>query len=246
MTTNHQPRYAVYYALPRESALWSMAQTWLGRDCENGARLPQPALEGWTQAEIAEVTESPRRYGFHATLKAPFPLAPGISRGELRDAVAAFAAAQQPFQAAPLTVSAIGPFLALTLSEPTPAMAALATAAVTDLDPLRAPLAEADIQRRLGNGLSSRQEELLRAWGYPYVLEEFRFHMTLTGPLAQPEKRARLQSALAAHFKAALEQPVPVQEVCLYSQDNREAPFFLAERFRFAAAATTEQGQAKS
>jgi putative phosphonate metabolism protein len=226
-----QPRYAVYYAPPRDSDLWRLAQCWLGRDCESGATLTQPALEGWSATEVAAVTESPRRYGFHATLKAPFRLAPGCAFGDLHDSLSAFAARQRPFRAPPLKVSAIGPFLALTLSAPSPEMEALAAAAVEDLEPLRAPLSAQDLQRRLAAGLTARQEDLLRRWGYPYVFDAFRFHMTLSGPIPDALRREALQTKLAALFRPVLGDPVPVREVCLYSQDSADQPFALVERF---------------
>jgi len=248
LTDTPEARYAVYYALPRDCGTWRLAQSWLGRDCESGAALPQPTLDGWTEAEIAAAIESPRHYGFHATLKAPFRLAADTTPAALRDRLAAFAARQRRFQAPPLKVSAIGPFLALTLSAPSAEMTCLAEAAVRDLDPLRAPLTEKDLQRRLGKGLTPRQEDLLRRWGYPYVLEEFRFHMTLTGPLSEPDLRERLQTALTALFRPELTQPVPVEEICLYSQETQEAPFRLVDRFGFGASpevkASAEQGQA--
>lgn len=251
MTDTPQPRYAVYYAPPAAGSLWRLAQTWLGRDCESGERLAQPALEGWTAEEIAAATESPRRYGFHATLKAPFQLAAGASLRDLHDRLAAFASRQRAFLAPPLKVSAIGPFIALTLSAPSPEMQALAAAAVQDLDGFRAPPGPEDLLRRLGKGLTPRQEELLQRWGYPYVLEAFRFHMTLTGPLAEAERRERLQTQLAALFRPELTEPVPVREICLYSQAGMEQPFLLADRFRLGAAQETagsgaEQGQAIS
>ncbi|WP_340119640.1 DUF1045 domain-containing protein [Pelagibius sp. 7325] len=249
MTDHPEARYAVYYAPPAAGGLWRLAQQWLGRDCETGTLLEPPPLDGWTAAEIAAATESPRHYGFHATLKAPFHLAPGRSPGQLRDALADFAAGRRAFLAPALKVSAIGPFIALTLSAPSAEMQALADAAVRDLDGLRAPLAERDLQRRLDKGLSARQEALLRAWGYPYVLEEFRFHMTLTGSLVPPafeiERRERLQTQLAALFRPALSEAVPVGEICLYSQATRDQPFRLAERFRLGAAQTASaSGQA--
>src|SRR5690606_25376449 len=122
-----------------------------------------------------------RHYGFHATLKAPFRLAPGVSPERLRAAVADFAARRPAFAVPAMKVSAIGGFLAVTLATPSPAMQALADAAVAELDAFRAPPTEAEIARRLQGGLTSQQEALLRRWGYPYVFEEFRFHMTLTG-----------------------------------------------------------------
>ncbi|MGD1879451.1 MAG: DUF1045 domain-containing protein [Kiloniellaceae bacterium] len=248
---NPAPRYALYYAPPADSALWRLAQDWLGRDCESGELRTQPVLDGWAATDIAAVTESPRHYGFHATLKAPFHLAPGCGLRDLHDKVTAFASRQIPFPAPPLKVSAIGPFIALTLSTPSPDMQALAAAAVSELDGLRAPPSPADIQRRLGKGLTPRQEALLHDWGYPYVMEEFRFHMTLTGPIGETERRERLQTQLAALFRPALGEPVPVREICLYSQGTTDQPFLLVDRFRLGAApaegrAETVQGQTTS
>lgn len=243
------PRYAVYFAPPAASGLWALAQRWLGRDCERDDLLEPPPVEGWSRAEIAAVTESPRHYGFHATLKPPFRLAPGVTLRDLHDRLTGFAAVRPGFQAPPLQVAAIGPFLALTLSRPSAEMQALADAAVTELEDLRAPLSEGELQRRLGKGLSPRQEDYVHRWGYPYVFEEFRFHMTLTGPIAETERRARLQGRLAALFRPELGSPVPVGEICLYSQENPDRPFLLAERFRLAAtetAAEAQQGRASS
>jgi putative phosphonate metabolism protein len=236
VTENAQPRYAVYYAPPAEGGLWRLAQQWLGRDCETGEALEQPALDGWRAAEIAAATASPRRYGFHATLKAPFRLAPGVRLAALETALADFAARRRPFLTPSLKVAAIGSFIAVTLTAPAPAMQALADAAVQELDHMRAPLTDAELARRLKAGLPLRQEELLRRWGYPYVQEEFRFHMTLTGSLAAAERRERLQSQLAALFRPVLAEPVPVGEICLYSQADSDSPFRLARRFGFGTA----------
>ncbi len=240
MTDSSQARYAVYYAPPAAGGLWRLAQRWLGRDCESGAVIEQPPLDGWSAAQIAAATESPRHYGFHATLKAPFRLAPGRSPRELQEALAAFAAGRRPFLAPPLKVSGIGAFIALTLSAPSAELQALAAAAVAELDGFRAPLTESELKRRLESGLSARQQALLQQWGYPYVMEEFRFHMTLTGPLRPPafetERRERLQTQLAALFRPELGEPVPVREICLYTQAAREQPFLLAGRFQLGAA----------
>jgi putative phosphonate metabolism protein len=240
VTEASQPRYAIYFAPPAASRLWRLAQAWLGRDCESDERLAQPAVDGWTAEQIAAATESPQLYGFHATLKAPFRLAPGVSLRDLHDKLAAFASLQQPFLAPPLKVSAIGPFIALTLSAPSSEMQALAAAAVQDFDSFRAAPAPHDLERRLGKGLTPRQQELLHLWGYPYVLEEFRFHMTLTGPLAETARRERLQVQLATLFGPALTEPVPVREISLYSQASAERPFLLAERFRFGGAPASD------
>ena len=52
--------------------------------------------------------------------------------------------------------------------------------------PFARPPGAAELERRRKAGLSAAQEKMLLRWGYPYVLDEFRFHLTLTGRL-QPE-----------------------------------------------------------
>ena len=243
VTAAPEPRFAVYYAPPRESALWTTAQRWLGRDCESGEALVPIVPDGWSAAEIAEATQSPRRYGFHATLKPPFRLTAEASIADLRHTFADFAADQIPFRAPPLLVSAIGPFLALTLSQAAPAMERLAAEAVRIFEPFRAPLTTEEEQRRLANGLTPRQVELLSTWGYPYVFEEFRFHMTLSGPL--PEKtRDRLRGALRHLFQPHCEEPFTVAEVCLYRQSGPDATFSLIERRPFGRSSAHDSSQA--
>lgn len=232
MNRSQNPRYAIYYAPPKDSGLWSTAQRWLGRDCESGQALTQEIPDGWLADEIDAATESPRRYGFHCTLKAPFRLPPAATPEDLMSALTAFAARQKPFEAPPLKVSAIGPFLALTLSVPSPEMEALATAAVQAFEPFRAPLRAEETERRIAGGLTPRQQELLKAWGYPYVMEEFRFHMSLSGPL-EAARRDRLQAALVKVFQGHTIEPFAVDEVCLYRQNETGAPFLLIERMRF-------------
>ena len=65
----------------------------------------------------------------------------------------------------------------------------MAGACVRDLDEFRAPAGEAELARRRKAGLSARQEALLTQWGYPYVFEEFRFHLTLSGRLPEEDVR---------------------------------------------------------
>ena len=73
-------RFAVYLVPLSASALWERACRWLGRDPESGAVYAQPAVPGFAAEEIRALTQSPRNYGFHGTLKAPFRLAEGVQR----------------------------------------------------------------------------------------------------------------------------------------------------------------------
>jgi putative phosphonate metabolism protein len=226
-------RYAIYFA-PVASSDWAQfGDHWLGRNVETGASLEQPTLSGFDAGRLRELTEAPRQYGFHGTLKPPFRLADGCDAGDLRRALAGFAAQRSAFEVEALTMEAIGDFIALVLEEPSPALSNLADQCVTEFDRYRAPPDAGELARRHAAGLTPRQAELLARWGYPYVLDEFRFHLTLTGPIVDAAERARVARLSGPLIAPLLQQPLPVREVCLFHQPDRAAPFRLTERFPF-------------
>lgn len=228
-------RYAVYYAPPRGSALEALGEHWLGRDAGGNAvakRIAPPAL---SPDGIENLIASPRGYGFHATLKPPFRVAEGCDAGGLAAALEDFAAARSPFVAPPLTLAALGRFIALVPSAPVPELDALAAACVRAFDSFRASPDAAELARRRAAGLTDRQERMLRRWGYPYVFEEFRFHMTLTGPIAEPERRAAVREGLAPLVAAACAEPLPIGEIGLFRQAGAGQPFRLETGFPFRA-----------
>lgn len=230
-----EPRYAIYFAPPFEGALWQLASRWLGRDAATGQRLQQPRIGGFSPTHLAEITADAARYGFHATLKAPFVLAPGCTPDDLAARIEAFATARAAFRAPPLALGVLGGFIALVLERPSPAFQALADASVAQFDDFRCLPAAAEIERRRAAGLTPRQDQLLTRWGYPYVFEAWQFHMTLTGPLDTGE-RARVQAALDEYLKPALtDGDWAVDAICLFRQENRGAPFRLWARFPFQA-----------
>jgi len=186
-------RYAIYW-LP-EGSLRDWGEAWLGWQMATGTALPRPVVAALPRA-LDDLTAAATAYGLHATIKPPFRLTPGHSVAALHAAFAAFCAAERPVEAAGLHLTDLDGFMALTPSGDCAAIDALAARAVDALDPFRAPAPRAEIARRRDAGLTARQEELLRRWGYPYVLDEFRFHVTLTGRLTASEA-ALLRVALA-------------------------------------------------
>lgn len=189
-------RFAIYY-VPPEGELASFGAHWLGWDLRAGAK-----TEGLDIAGRCDVTMTPRKYGFHGTLKPPFRLAEGCTPDDLRMAVADLACRLPPAQCdGGLALKRLGRFLALALQGETTALNTVAAACVTELDRFRAPADAAELAKRRGAGLPPAQEENLLRWGYPYVLDAFRFHMTLTGRLPKTEVSAwehRLQTILPA------------------------------------------------
>lgn len=216
-------RVAFYYAPAETDPLWDAAACWLGRDAATGAPRPQPDLPN-----IAAITADARHYAFHATLKPPMRLQPGVTWATVLDTAAAIAAGIPAFDLPRLAVADLHGFLALRETTPSPELQALADACVAGADHLRVPPSEAELAKRRRNGLPPAQEANLTRWGYPYVFATWFFHMTLTRRLTA-EERALYQPAAAAHFADALAQPRRVVDLCLFTQAEG-ADFRLAER----------------
>ena len=222
-------RFAIYYAPPEASPLARFANGWLGWDPVAGQPVAHPAAPPLTSLDVARVTETPRRYGFHGTLKAPFRLAESSGYDDLVSAVAALAGSLRPVTLPGLALSRLGPFIAMIPTGDQTALVHLAERLVVDLDPLRAPLTRSELARRRKSSLTDRQDALLRLWGYPYALEELRFHLTLTGALAA-EDGARAMAALrplVAPFEA---KPFVIAELCVFADPGDGANFRLVER----------------
>lgn len=223
-------RYAIYLAPVESSALWRVGSRWLGRDAAQDRALAVPPVPGYDAERLHALTQSPRLYGFHATLKPPFRLAAGESPEGLGEALTGFAQARAAFVLPALEVASLSGFLALRPTVPSPALHGLAADCVTAFEKFRHPLSFVELARRRSAGLSARQDALLVRFGYPYLLDEFRFHLTLTERLEAPD-RAALQPWLAAHFAAALREPVAVEDLCLFVQERPGVPFVILRRF---------------
>ncbi|WP_319529310.1 DUF1045 domain-containing protein [uncultured Cohaesibacter sp.] len=225
------PRYALYFVPLSGNPLNEAAAHWLGRDVFSGAPIARPSpVAGVDDETFESLTKSPRRYGFHGTLKAPFELAEGKSIEELADAVESYAATMTAFALPKFRVGQLGPFFALLPEERSDALAELAGDLVKTFDPFRAPLSDVDIARRNPEKLSESQRANLMTWGYPYVLEDFRFHMTLTDPVSDDLAGAFLEAA-SEHFAPYLADVQLVNALSLFVEAERGAPFSLYQQF---------------
>ena len=218
-------RVALYYAPALSDPLWRAGCSWLGRDPETNAALPQPPVP-----DIHAVTADARLYGLHCTLKPPMRLA--ASYRAFIDDAATLASSLAPFDLPPLAVANLSGFLALRETHPCPALQALADACVAGVDRHRAPPSADELARRRANGLSPGREAMLQRWGYPLVFAEWRFHITLTRRLTDPE-RAMFRLAAEAHLAHALPHPRRVTDLCVFTQAGPGLPFTIAERLPF-------------
>lgn len=226
-------RYAIY-VMP-EGVLARFGADWLGWDAQAGRPTVHPKIDGLPRP-LDEITATPRKYGLHATIKPPFRLAEGRPPAGLMADLAALCDRLEPVTLQGLALARLGGFLALVPEGPTDALNTMARQVVTVLDQHRAPLTEAELARRRKARLTPVQETLLARWGYPYVLEEFRFHITLTGNLPRPEAEA-VAAALTPHLGPLLPHPFVIGSLCLMGEDG-EGLFHLIHRYPLGAAAT--------
>ena len=219
-------RYAIFAA--PEGGLGDAGSHWLGWDAARGAALPQPEVAGLPRP-LAEITEAPRKYGFHATIKPPFRLAEGVMEDDLAWATEALCLRLSPVVLAGLRLERIGGFLALVPDGGAAPLSAFAARVVEALDPFRAALTAEEIARRVPARLTPRQRVLLDRWGYPYVMDEFHFHLTLTGDLPAHDADT-VADILAPWIAPHLPCPFAVDSLCLFGEapDGR---FHLIHRY---------------
>lgn len=228
------PRYAIYYAPRNQTPLGDFGRHWLGWNGEQKENRPRPHLPDLSEAEIAARTQSPRRYGFHGTLKPPFRLAQSKNAEQLEEALASFSQQHAAIRCGPLELKTIGSFLALVPSPPVEALDDLARACVMTFDEFRAPADENELARRRKAGLSPLQDQLLRDWGYPYVMDEFRFHLTLTDKLDQQSLDQTYQ-ALAPEITSLASGFFEVKDICLFGDPGPGKCFELIQRYPLLA-----------
>ena len=229
-TTQRAYRYAVYFAPNVEQQWWAQASEWLGRCAVTHQRSPQPLVSGLSAQRVAELTEHPRRYGFHATMKAPFVLASQYQPSDLVDRVNAICQHVKPFVMPRLQVALLDTFLALIPEREVTQITQLEEQCVTGLNDYAEPLSQEELSRRRNADLSPHEDALLLRWGYPFVLDRFRFHCSLTGSLAKasPEEIAALTHVANQHFS---QLPNCVfDSLAIFAEPTKGADFVLLQQ----------------
>jgi len=229
------PRYAVYFVPAADSGLYRFGSGVLQYDCYAGGAVPPPREFDADRDMWRNDTAEPRVYGFHATMKPPFHLAPSCTEAGLVGAFEGFARGRGTATISP-AVRALGGFIALVPDPPNAAVDALAADCTTAFDGFRAPMSADERARRLTSGLSESQIGNLDRWGYPYVFSEFRFHMTLTGRLADEWRDAALAVLRAVFARMCGEDVVVLDRLALMKQEAAGSPFRVLAQARLQAA----------
>ncbi|WP_428512504.1 DUF1045 domain-containing protein [Roseovarius sp.] len=208
-------RYAVYHT--PQGTLGRFGADWVGWDVTSATQTTPPDIEG-LPAPWDDITGTPRTYGFHATIKPPFRLADGWTETDLLTAFTKHCARTAPAMLDGLELAQLGRFLALVPTGDTQALNALAANTVRTLDPFRARPTDADLARRRAAGLTPEQDALLLQWGYPYVMDQFRCHYTLSGKLPKAQA-TQLRAALDPVLTPLLPHPFVLDTLSLCGED---------------------------
>jgi putative phosphonate metabolism protein len=230
------PRYAIYHAAARASALDRFGAHLLGYDAWSGEDLAFPDSIEQAVPDWRDLTHDPRKYGFHATLKPPMALAPSRTEAELLAACKSFAETPRPVPVITPVVDSISGFIAVVPAKPSAELEQFAADCVSAFEPFRAPLLAEERARRNPSRLTSRQCEYLDRFGYPYVMEEFRFHMTLTGRL-RPERGASVLAMLRQCFAAIKLERLAVDGIALFRQNDDASRFKIIGHWQLCALA---------
>jgi putative phosphonate metabolism protein len=230
------PRYAIYFTAPQGSDLDRFGAAHLGYDAWSGDELPFPRAVLQAVPDWRALTQDPRKYGFHATLKAPMALADGKTETELLDACAMFVGAPRAIPTIEPVVQSISGFIAVVPAQAPRELEQLAADCVSAFDSFRAPLTVDDRARRNPAKLTPRQCDHLDRWGYPYVMEEFRFHMTLTGRL-DATRREPILAMLRDRFAELGIERLAIDRIALFKQDTTAARFRIIGQWPLLASA---------
>ena len=224
------PRYAISYTPPPDSPLARFGAAVLGYDCFHRTEVPRRRIDGIDPSVLTLATVEPRRYGFHGLLVGPFRLK-DQSEAALIEAADRLAKSHRTLPVGPLGVASHNRSVVLRPLQQHASLEEFAAACLEAFDPFRAPLSPAERHHLLADGLDTRQAALLDRWGYPYVLDEFRFHMTLAGPIPDGES-ASFEALLQAAFSARAADQLELDAISLMRQDDTAGAFHVLTRRR--------------
>lgn len=231
-------RHAAYFAPAHGHTLAELGAQWLGRCALTRCAVAAPAFSGIADTLFRHCTAAAARYGWHATMKAPFSLRTGLGVQAVPEAFAAFAQSQPAITLAALSLRNMGDYLALVPSEPSPTLQDLAFACVRALHPLAQPLSDQQVAQRRSTPLSPQQDAMLLQWGYPFVGDQFQWHMTLTGSLhgLAPQTVQQLHAAASQWFEPVLNRPLILDAISWFIEPHAGGDFYEAQRFPLGGA----------
>ena len=227
-------RYAILYTPQPGTALSAFGRSWFGR-ANDGVTLQAFSDAGLSGASFARLAPARGRYtGLHALVMAPFTPRDGIGADALKTRLINFAGRRKPLATGPLTLARAGRFLVLRPVEAMPALDWLAAQCVASFEDFAAPPSDAECCEHANPKLSDSERLLLQSNRDPNALSEYRFSITLTGPLDTAHLE-RVAQALWPVLEEICATGVTVDGLSLFGDSGGRSPLRLIGRYRFGA-----------
>ncbi len=224
-------RYAIYYVPSENSELDLFGKCWLGWDPYKGEETTKSDLSKLPSfKKFSSLVLTPKQYGFHGTIKAPFKLKNEYTYNDLENKVREISKQIHSFYFDQLIIEKLGNFIGL-IPTNNLKVNAVSNKFVEELDYLRDELSESEIKKRKPHKLTSNQKQMLFKWGYPYVFDEFKFHLTLTSKLNVVEIDDVFRS-LQNILKQVNLNKISFNNICIFGQKSDEK-FYFVQRFNF-------------
>ena len=226
---NNISRFAIYFVPPESNDLTRFTASWFGWDVYKGIKVDYPVLHNLNY-DIKEITNTPSKYGFHGTLKAPFSLVPDKTIDDLKLSLSMLSRSIKKFEIPSICLRIIDEFIAIVPTSQNESIHSLAKKCLEDLDSFREAESDEILNKRRSGRLSTSEEHNLLKWGYPYVLDDFQFHLTMTGKL--PLKVCKhVFSVLSLELHEVLNAPLFIGKICLVGENKMDGKFGVIEEF---------------
>jgi hypothetical protein len=226
-------RYAICFAPEQGSALDVLGREWLGRDTVGSVNDRRTLVPGLGPERLAEITQGPRNYGMHGTLKPSFELNPHATENALLTVAHNIAASLSPIELPSLELGEIGYIVSLVPESSSAPLENLAANCVRAFDGYRRPLNHKEEETYKRHRLTVHQKQMLEHWGYPYVMEEFDFHISLTDPIPDETERAAVMKALDRVAAPVLHKTLIMRELAVFAQKEDFQPMSIIARIPF-------------
>lgn len=222
-------RYAVYFSPPEADDLSKFSAGWFGWNAHNGKSVSYPILENLNY-DLSDITKEQYRYGFHGTLKPPFLLVDTKNLNDLKFALVELSKSIKKFEIPSISLKVLDRFVAIVPTTESKELTILAKKCVEKLDDFRQVESAKKIQRRRSTGLSKSEEYNLTRWGYPHVMDNFQFHLTMSGRL-KPAVLKNVIEVLNSELQGVLNKPLPIGEICLFGENASNGNFQIIQKF---------------
>ena len=133
----------------------------------------------------------------------------------------------------PLEIVCIGKFLALSPIASSVQLENMASDCVRAVDGFRAHRTAKELALYRQAKLTVHQDQMLENCGYPYILEEFRFHITLTGRIVDEPERDLAMAAAAKQCKDFIGKPLVINEVVICRKPSPDQAMRVVRRVPF-------------